>query len=1616
MPARPRFASIEALESRQLLSAAAAAVFEQSNIAPVLRESAVQKSPTSAAVNQAITKSVGVAPSSTNLQLAMGQPNPAVSGSEVSFVAIINPAVGGGPTPTGTVSFFDNSTMTPTMIGSIPIDPSSGTAVAPFTTTTPLSLGTHPITAMYSGDGNYMATASSNTINVIIGAATTTTISASSTLITPGAPGVQFSAGVTSSTPGTQTGSVTFTADGNNVLATVTIMNGTAVTPSITNLAAGIHSVTATYSGDSNYIMSVSAPVNVTVSTPTTTTLAATTNGSPTPAMVPPGTMVTLTATVTPNPAGGLAINGDTVTFYNNGLQIGTGTTTNGVATFTTPNLPNGSDSLTASFPGDGTYRASDTTSSPITINVAQLPTTTSLTEASPSVAVGASAVFTAIVSPPPGDSTPTGNVTFYEGNTNLGTTPMVNGSAIFSITTLPIGTHIIYAVYNGDTAYTTSTSNNVSEVVGIATSTALTANPPGPVTPGTQVTFTATVTQLPTTNPAPTGQVTFTDGGINLATMPLVNGVASYSTMGLPNGTNNITATYGGDAANVASTSSVVPVLVGLATSVVVSTPNQSAGLGAPVVLNASVTPAVAGSGFVPTGMVTFYDGATPLASAMLVNGVATITVTSLTTGSHTITAAYGGDMNFTANHPNQGVTVSIGSAMAVNANVGLTASAPAAGLGDPITFIATVSATGMGAVVPTGAATFQNGGVTIGTAMLDMNGMAMFSTAALPSGPNVITVLYSGDSNYNPGMGGPLTETVGNVPGTTTTTTLAASAPSAAVGNSLTFTATVAPTVPGGPVPTGTVTFTNGTTVIGTTMVQPNGAATLSTTTLPPGVDMITATYSGDISNVSSVSNTVTEMIGATPGNSVNLTLSSTAVAIPVGGTVTITATVQPVVAGPAPTGTVTFLLNGTALGTATVQANVDTAFITTSTLPAGVNMITAVYSGDTHYNSAQSLPITINVGNNIGTAVTTTTVTTSKASVPLNTVVTFTATVTSTGGPPATGTINFFSDGISIGIVKLVNGTATLTTSTLPNGLDVITATYSGDVNYASSTSVVVVETVGTVTPTVTFTTLVTSNPAVSIGDTATLTATVTAPSTSIIPTGIVSFLEGDTTMGSAILQPDGTATFDLPALDAGIDQIRATYNGALVIAGTSTPISFSASTSTPITETVGPATPGTTATNLTASTGVSDPGGSVSFTVAVVPAIPGGAIPTGAVTFFDGTTQIGVVPVQTDGTAALTTTSLPGGINNITATYGGDTVYDTSSSAAFTVAVGSVTPTYTIALNTSAGSAMVGAPVVLTATVTPSVGAAAPIGEVTFFSGGVVLGTGIVQSDGTASFTTSGLAAGNSSITAIYSGLTGVSGSSSSILQMVSSLPPSQSLPTVSGESVPTGMVVAGQPTKITLPVTITNQSMAISVGIFTLNVYLNTSATLDGHEVLVATGTKSLDLDPTAASKPWKFLIKSLPASLPSGVYNIIIQSTDPVGATAVTTTTKTIQVVAPVVSLTATATAVTPPTLQVGQNGSIILTLTNDGNVAASGALSIILSLSIDGATPLSIAGTILSTMTGNAKLNPHQTRTFRIHFRPTAVIPAATYYPYVSISLDGYSATTVGKTKFNIA
>ena len=179
-------------------------------------------------------------------------------------------------------------------------------------------------------------------------------------------------------------------------------------------------------------------------------------------------------------------------------------------------------------------------------------PTTTTLSASPNPATFGSTVTLTATVTSLAG--TPTGNVTFYDGVTNLGTVPLTGGQAQLMVSTLSIGTHTLTAQYGGATGFASSTSTGTSVTITKAASTTLLTDSIDPSTLGSPVTFTATVSGGVGT---PTGSVTFYDGVTPLGTVALTAGVAQLTTSSLTGGAHIMNATYAGNATYFASSDS---------------------------------------------------------------------------------------------------------------------------------------------------------------------------------------------------------------------------------------------------------------------------------------------------------------------------------------------------------------------------------------------------------------------------------------------------------------------------------------------------------------------------------------------------------------------------------------------------------------------------------------------------------------------------------------------------------------------------------------------------------------------------------------------------------------------------------------------------------------------------------------------------------------------------------------------------------------------------------------------------------------------------------------------------------------------------------------------------
>jgi hypothetical protein len=274
-------------------------------------------------------------------------------------------------------------------------------------------------------------------------------------------------------------------------------------------------------------------------------------------------------------------------------------------------------------------------------------------------------------------------------------------------------------------------------------------------------------------------------------------------------------------------------------ATSVALASSVNPSAFGQSVTFTATVT----SGGGNPTGKVDFRDGATFLAQANLNGGSATLTLSNLSVGAHNITATYLGNANFQASvSPAVPQTVN-----AANTATALAASVNPSVFGQSVTFTATVTAQPPGGGTPAGTVQFFDGATLLGAGTLNAQGRATLAVANLSVATHSITAAYTGAAGYNAS----LSPAVAQVVNKAATTTSLAGPNNSNVGQSVTFTATVAAVAPGSGAPAGAVQFKiNGVNAAGGLKTLVNGQASYTTNTLPAGSYIITAEYQGNAS----------------------------------------------------------------------------------------------------------------------------------------------------------------------------------------------------------------------------------------------------------------------------------------------------------------------------------------------------------------------------------------------------------------------------------------------------------------------------------------------------------------------------------------------------------------------------------------------------------------------------------------------------------------------------------------------------------------------------------------------------------------------------------------------
>lgn len=597
--------------------------------------------------------------------------------------------------------------------------------------------------------------------------------------------------------------------------------------------------------------------------------------------------------------------------------------------------------------------------------------------------------------------------------------------------------------------------------------------------------------------------------------------------------------------------------------------------------------------------------DGNLP--SAVSIGGACTLTATFTPTtfANPTDTATFNGNLyNPALSTPSSVQLVLTGPAVPPTATITLGVPSPASPVyGQSVMISATVSGP---AITPTGTVLFTVDSSTISVALL--NGVATTTLNNLTVGTHTLSAAYTSSNGFTSASTTSTTLTVAQATATVTLSNLAQTY----TGLALSATVTTSPT--GLPV---TLTY--------------NGSTT-------------SPTAAGSYSVIATITNP--NFLGSTSGAlaiakaSTTTTLTAATVTPAQGHSDLLTATVT---GAGQPGGTIVFAAGATTLCSSTLSSS---SVATCSYVPStsGSVMITAQYQGDSNH-LASSASVTLNVYN---------------AAIQLqlsNTQLTY------PGATNATACIAPATSATATGSIQIYDGTTLLTTQSLQGngcaywyispglsaGAHVLTAVYSGDKSNPSGTSAPVNVTVNPIPVTMSVSCW---NASFAYG--ANYQCTINLSSGAGSPLGSITYTYDG---GSPVSLPlsNGNAQFTITRPNAGSHTVVVAY---------SRQTNYAAAASQTETFTV---TPAPVNVSLTPSSYYTTVGTSLTFQATVASWSAGPPNSNGTVSFNDGGTLLTTVPINANGQASFTTTSLAAGTHTITAAYGAGTNYGTGSTS-------------------------------------------------------------------------------------------------------------------------------------------------------------------------------------------------------------------------------------------------------------------------------------------------------------------------------------------------------------
>lgn len=882
---------------------------------------------------------------------------------------------------------------------------------------------------------------------------------------------------------------VEFWVDG-HALGTANVTDGTAIFTDWNPDSARDFPIQAIYGGSATVAGSQSSQITVNVMDPVQLT-ATTLDVGPAPV---PGQATTLTATVSDGH------DGDTVEFYNNNVErLGEATLDGGVASIDwTPSTAHANKpySLTAHYVGSPGYLAS--TSAAVTGTVGLVQTSVSVVDAPEAGTVGQQMQLKATVTG--GNAGQMIEFRDADGNTLTSAGLSSGGGAIATWTPTAPGEYQVTAHYPGTSTTSPANSPSATTITVGAKQSSITLDAPATASVGQAATLTATTTGI-----ADGQTISFQVDGAEVGTGQVTNNQAVLEWTPTATGNYGIRAVYAGSDDVEASESEVLDVVVGLAqTQTSTVTASTDPVTDAPVTLTATVSGGTAGVDVV------FRDGTSELCTAQLdADGTATCQWTPGRTGAVNVIAHYAGDDATEPSQSPNATTVDVGQGdVAPPSDLVVTPANPDAG--ESVTVSGTAPAGSLVEVYTTGHAqqcsvtatadgtfTCELGPLPVGTQ--EISAVATLNTKPSPIANTSVTVArviptlaLTGPASVKPGQPAELTLTTTGIPDGQTVDIL--------VDDAVHGQATV-----------------NGHT------------ATYTWTPTTAGTYTISASYAGSDSVADKVSNALTITVDAASTSTTNVLASPSAV--PVGGTVTLSATVD----GGTEGATVEFRNGEQVLCSGAIGAD-GTASCEWDTDAVGTVNVVAHYLGEAGVNnpSHSARPTTIDVGKTASAVNLTAT-----SPVEVGGAVTFELNTT---GIADGQTVDITVDGTVVASPAVTGGTATATW-TAPDTPATLTAIaeYAGNDTVAGSQSEQVTIEVGKAATSITD---VTAASEATVGVPTTLSATVTGGTAGVV----VEFRDGTDVLCTGQVGADGSVDCPWTPTTAGTVTVTAHYLGS------------------------------------------------------------------------------------------------------------------------------------------------------------------------------------------------------------------------------------------------------------------------------------------------------------------------------------------------------------------------------------------------------------------------------------------------------------------------------------